>query len=256
MRSIEEVRDVCSLIEKGLNDSEISRRTDIPRGTIRGWRRGEIPGGAAAAAAGMSCTTCGHPEHDFCLLPRPDYPYLLGLYLGDGCIVRAGRVYRLRIVLDRRYRGIVNECRAAMGTVMPSSKVSIHRKGKDQADYVSSYSKAWPCLFPQHGPGRKHLRSIELSNWQWEIVKADPRPLLRGLIHSDGSRHLNAIRHPKKTYRYSRYEFTNKSEDIKRVFCCACDLLGIEWRVMNAKAISVAKRDSVARLDEFIGPKR
>jgi hypothetical protein len=32
-------------------------------------------------------------------------------------------------------------------------------------------------------------------------------------------------------------------------------MLGIEWRVMNRWTISVARRASVARLDEFVGPK-
>ena len=42
---------------------------------------------------------------------------------------------------------------------------------------------------------------------------------------------------------------------IRALFCWACDLLGIEWRVMNEWNISVARRESVATLDEFIGPK-
>ena len=100
------------------------------------------------------------------------------------------------------------------------------------------------------------MRPIRLVEWQRRLVESDPRPLLRGLIHSDGSRHLNTIRHPKRTYRYSRYEFTNLSEDIKRIFCEACELLGVECRVMNHKTISVARRASVATLDELIGPKR
>ena len=139
---------------------------------------------------------------------------------------------------------------------MPASRVGVFHRPDEQADEVYSYSKSWPCLFPQHGPGKKHLRKIRLSEWQWHIVRADPRPFLRGLIHSDGSRHLNTIRHPKKTYRYPRYEFTNRSQDIKRIFCIGCDLLGIDWRVMNAKTISIARRESVAKMDQFIGPKR
>ena len=79
--------------------------------------------------------------------------------------------------------------------------------------------------------------------------------LLRGLIHSDGCRCLNIIHHPKKTYSYPRYTFTNRSDDIRRIFCDTCDLLGIEWRIMNAWDISVARRDSVARMDELVGPK-
>lgn len=48
--------------------------------------------------------------------------------------------------------------------------------------------KHWPCLFPQHGPGRKHERSIALEDWQEEIVRAFPAAFLRGLFHSDGAR--------------------------------------------------------------------
>ena len=256
MRSIQEVRQVLTLVEEGLNDCEIARRTHIPRGTICGWRHGKVPRAITDAVVGMSCTSCGHPMHDFAALPRRDYTYLLGLYLGDGCIVRVGRVHRLVIVLDRRYPGIVTECRRAMKSVMPSNKVNIHRKGVDRADYVSSYSKAWPCLFPQHGPGRKHLRSIYLSRWQQELVDADPRPLVRGLIHSDGSYSVNTIRHPGKTYVYPRYLFSNRSDDIKRIFCEACESLGIGWRTMNASTISIAHRESIALMDEFVGPKR
>lgn len=255
MRSIEEVRAVLALVEAGLNDGQISRETGIPRGTIRDWRQGKIPRPVAAAAAGKSCARCGHQAHDFALLPQPEYTYLLGLYLGDGCIVRARRVFRLRIVLDRRYPEIVAECRRAMKTVMPSSKVSIQRKGDDQADYVGSYSKAWPCLFPQHGPGRKHLRRIYLSPWQRALVDEDPRPLLRGLIHSDGSYSVNTIKHPMRTYVYPRYLFSNRSDDIRKIFCEACDKVEIEWRRMNTTDISIARRDSVAMMDEFVGPK-
>jgi hypothetical protein len=93
-------------------------------------------------------------------------------------------------------------------------------------------------------------------DWQQRIVDAHPEQLVRGLIHSDGSRYINRIRHPHKTYEYLRYEFSNRSEDIKRIFCRACDALGVEWRVMNRDAIFVARRASVAKLDAFIGPKR
>jgi hypothetical protein len=56
-------------------------------------------------------------------------------------------------------------------------------------------------------------------------------------------------------YAYPRYNFSNASADIRQIFCDACDLLGIEWRVMNARNISVARRRSVALLDSFVGPK-
>jgi hypothetical protein len=56
-------------------------------------------------------------------------------------------------------------------------------------------------------------------------------------------------------YAYPRYQFSNRSEDIKQLFCEACDRLGVEWRRMNAYTISVARHRGVALLDEFVGPK-
>ena len=35
----------------------------------------------------------------------------------------------------------------------------------------------------------------------------------------------------------------------------ALDRLGVEWRFSRRNAISVARREAVARLDEFVGPK-
>jgi hypothetical protein len=117
---------------------------------------------------------------------------------------------------------------------------------------VYSLSKHWICLFPQHGPGRKHERRIELAGWQQELVDLDPRPLLRGLLHSDGCRVLNWVNGTP----YPRYHFSNVSPDIRAIFGRACDALGIEWRPHNSRNLSVAKRDSVALLDAFVGPKR
>jgi hypothetical protein len=40
---------------------------------------------------------------------------------------------------------------------------------------VSTVSwKHGPCLFPQHGPGRKHDRPIVLEEWQTDVVRACP----------------------------------------------------------------------------------
>ncbi len=66
---------------------------------------------------------------------------------------------------------------------------------------VSAYSRSWPCLFPQHGPGMKHTRPIYLAPWQ-QWTAAFP-----------------------------------KSETA-------------------AVAIYVSRKADVARLDEFVGPKR
>jgi hypothetical protein len=101
----------------------------------------------------------------------------------------------------------------------------------------------------------KHLREIKLSDWQQRIVDDQTEHFLRGLVHSDGCRFINRVRVRGKTYEYPRYNFTNASADIRGMFTDACERLGVDWRQMNARNISVARRDSVARLDEFIGPK-
>jgi hypothetical protein len=55
---------------------------------------------------------------------------------------------------------------------------------------------------------------------------------------------------------YPRYYFSNVSEDIKAIFCEHLDLLGIEWKRNGPMSISIARRAAVAKLDEFVGPKR
>ncbi|HXA57831.1 MAG TPA: transcriptional regulator, partial [Streptosporangiaceae bacterium] len=117
----------------------------------------------------------------------------------------------------------------------------------------------WPCLFPQHGPGKKHNRKIELAPWQQQIVDLHPEQLIRGLIHSDGCRLTNRVRRQlpsgDRWYEYPRYLFVNQSTDILRLYGEALDRLGIAWRYSKPNTISVAKREAVARLDEFVGPK-
>ncbi|MFL6270518.1 MAG: transcriptional regulator [Actinomycetes bacterium] len=186
------------------------------------------------------------------LLPQGPYTYLLGLYLGDGCLSAGPRdVYRLRIACAERYPGLIRQCELAMAEVLPN-KVNRTRKRNERCWDVYSFSKHWPCLFPQHGPGRKHERKIELTGWQQELVDLDPRPLVRGLLHSDGCRVLNWVNGTP----YPRYHFSNVSADIRGIFGRACDQLGIEWRPNNRFSLSMARRESVALLDEFVGPKR
>jgi hypothetical protein len=171
---------------------------------------------------------------------------------GDGCLSPHRRgVYRLRIVLDQRYPGIIEACAQAMGAIRPSASMSVGKFKRVGCIEVSGYWKHWPCLFPQHGSGRKHERTIELRSWQREISTAEPAALLRGLIHSDGYRGLNWV----NGKGYPRYQFKNESADIRAIFCQALADYGVTWRRMNRNTISVARAGDVARLDEVIGPK-
>jgi hypothetical protein len=243
---------VRGLLGVGLNDCQVARITGIPRTTVRDWRSSMRWTAAARIPSSVPCGgECLERQH-----LGAAYAYLLGLYLGDGCLSAHRRgVYRLRVVLDVAYPAVINECADAMREVLPHNRPNVQAKRKERAVEVSTYSKHLPCLFPQHAPGRKHEREIRLVDWQRKIVERYPHELLRGLIHSDGCRFTNTVWHAEKAYRYPRYNFTNRSDDIRRIFCDACDLLGVEWRVMNRWDISVARRKSVARLDQFVGPK-
>jgi hypothetical protein len=189
---------------------------------------------------------------------EPAYAYLLGAYLGDGCIhpYRRG-VYQLRITCDLRYPDIIKEVAAGIVVVRGVERVGYAAR-KGCVD-VNAFWKHWPCAFPQHGPGRKHERKIALESWQEEIVVANPKALARGLIHTDGNRHINEVerllRSGPKRYQYPRYMFTNASTDIREIFTNALDLLGVHWTQTTARDISVARQEDVAFLDTFIGPK-
>jgi hypothetical protein len=179
------------------------------------------------------------------------------MYLGDGSIDRTQRTWRLRISLDSRWPGIARECVDAMKAVFNENSVLLYRPDTQSRCVVAVvYSNHVVCLFPQHGPGPKHRRMIGLVSWQKQLVREEPRKFLRGLLHSDGCRFTNRVRAGGKIYAYPRYNFTNASSEIRGLFTATCDQLGIEWRQMNSRNISIARRDAVVLLDRFVGPKQ
>jgi hypothetical protein len=189
------------------------------------------------------------------------YAYLLGLYLGDGHLAGNGRSWQLVITLDSAYDEVVEECRAAMLLTLPWRVPHLRMHPTDRCVRVASMAKAWHDLFPQHAPGRKHERPIVLAPWQREIVQRQTWQFVRGLIHSDGCRTVNRFRTKLPSgrvaeYAYPRYFFSNLSADIRGLFCEACDRLGLRWTQSNHRNISISHRESVALLEEFVGPKR
>jgi hypothetical protein len=219
MRSKAEFETVWALIELGLSNRGISKLTGISRATIRDWRRnGRQSHSRQLREPDRDCPACSGA-----VVPGSTYAYLLGLYLGDGCISTHPRgVYRLRITLDLRYPGIIGECTQAIRDVRPSRAMKVCSVRKIGCTEIAAYWKHWPCLFPQHGAGPKHLRKIELQPWQRIIVQDHPQRLLRGLIQSDGWRGLNRV----KGKAYPRYNFSNRSDDIRGIFCHGCTSMG------------------------------
>lgn len=246
----EQQRSAESLIYSGLTDEEVAFAVGLGRTTICRWRNHGFPRLAAFdEAAALTWRPPG----------KETYSYLLGLYLGDGCVVKVPRSYLLVVALDGLYPELVDECVEAVRETMPDRVVRV-KPGSGRGVRVEAISRIWPYVFPQHGPGPKHKRKIELVDWQEEIVDRHPKAFIRGLIHSDGCRSANAftveLKDGPKAYSYVRYFFSNRSEDIKDLFCEQCDRLGIKWSRANPRHVSVSDRASVALLDRFVGPKR
>lgn len=260
----QEVQIVRWLIETGLNNCQISRATGVSIPAVREWRhrpaewprvrrvRGRIGG------PGSACPRChGRP------LDERAYVYLLGQYLGDGYIVLMRRgVYKLQITMTAAYSQMITECVNAVAAVRGSA-CRPNLQNSVGCVNVYAYWKHWPCVFPQHGKGPKHLRRILLKPWQKDMVARHPELLLRGLIQSDGWRGTNPITRRYQTsrgpvtrrYAYPRYMFTNYSSDIRDIFAQACDLYGIRCKQMRWNTLSVAKREDVEKLDRVVGPK-
>jgi len=242
--------DALRRIEAGSSLRSVAVSTGINRATLREWR--ERDGAYAPRLMSCPCPRCDNTVSDM----RESYVYLLGQYLGDGSIQRAGRSFALRVFCCDSYPSIMDEVESAMRAITGRSVCRVRATG---CTVVQSNTKRWLHLLPQHGPGMKHTRPIVLEAWQLEMIRADPRPLIRGLIQSDGCRITNwterRVGGTTKRYNYPRYFFSNASDDIRRIFTDALDQLGIDWRQSNPRNISIARRQAVAALDEFVGPK-
>jgi hypothetical protein len=52
---------------------------------------------------------------------------------------------------------------------------------------------------------------------------------------------------------YPAYSFSNRSEDILKLFAWSCDLFGLRWRRASLIHIDITRRADVARLDRLLG---
>ncbi|MGW0363493.1 helix-turn-helix domain-containing protein [Streptomyces sp. NPDC002990] len=259
LHSLEVRQKALTLLRGGTPNAEVGRRLNVPLGTISYWehvdraKRGECPGPHQP-----DCPRC----HSSPLDARA-YAYLLGLYLGDGHISQYSdhRVPSLMITCCDGWPGLISLAEQAVRQVLPFNRVCrVQRTG---CQNVKVYSKHLTCLFPQHGPGKKHERRIVLEGWQQEIVDAHPWEFIRGLIHSDGCRITNwttrLVGGERKRYEYPRYFFTNKSDDIRKLCTDTLTQVGVEWTVLARGSdpfnVSIARRASVALMDAHIGPK-
>ncbi|MFC8674498.1 helix-turn-helix domain-containing protein [Streptomyces griseorubiginosus] len=241
-----------ALMRQGIPNRTVAERLNIPRGTIGWWRSEDRKARGETYEQPTDCPRCTGRPFD-----ETAYAYLLGLYLGDGHIISKPKQHHLSVFCNATQTGLIAAAEDAMRMVMPLP--SVKQRYKTGCVEVKSYTKHWTCMFPQHGPGKKHERAIALEPWQQAIVDEHPWEFIRGLIHSDGCRITNwttrVVAGERRRYEYPRYFFTNLSGDIIRLFTDALDHVGVEWKQANSRNISIARKASVALMDTHVGPK-
>jgi hypothetical protein len=255
MRTKEEYENVKKLLDEGLNSIEITKLTGLPSSTIRDWRRrppksltGEIRYRDIVDCENCIETLTSVKERiieDETL--HSTYSYLLGLYLGDGCISTHPRTYRLRIALDKKYDKLNEYAKKALEKIFIKNSVCVvYAEG---CINLSVYYRGLPNVFPHTGKGKKHDRRIVLEQWQKDIL--DPTQFLKGLFHSDGCYYLSKG----KGY----YNFTNFSKDIIELYKTSCNTLGIDYTEVNYKsgrnAINHYNRPAVEKMMKMFGTK-
>jgi hypothetical protein len=232
------------MVAAGVNDCEIARRLGVPRSTVRDWRKPRY-----VAKRPARCPRCGTRSRQIVIEPE-SYAELLGLYLGDGHITELARADRLRLFLDAKYPTVVDESEAILRTVFPANRVGRIRAEDGRMVVLWAYSSHMTCLFPQHGPGKKHDRRIRLEPWQHDLIDAAPWAFLRGCIRSDGCVFVNRT----GRYEYLSYDFKNLSDEILELFVKTCEAAGLRPR-RYAHHARLCRRADVALLVEHVGLK-
>lgn len=197
-------------------------------------------------------------------LRNSTYSFILGMYLGDGCIARNTRTKQLTIALDKKYN-ILNEYVIESFNILFGRQALVIDRSVDRGQKTRSnsidvrYSSInIGLIFPHEGVGAKHLRHIELAEWQKEII--DPVSIVKGLIYSDGSYFYSRSN---KTYNYT---FVNTSIDIINILEYYLKKLGIVYNKhtkhsLGAKGtaykihLNVNRKLDVIKLHGMIGDK-
>ena len=124
MHSAETRQRALALVRSGANDCQVARALGVPRTTVRDWRRGLR---VERTKAGLHpCPRRWRPARPVTATPH-DYAELPGLYLGDGCMVAAGRVERLRLPVDAKHAGIVDDAEALLRRCFPHARSRARR---------------------------------------------------------------------------------------------------------------------------------
>lgn len=244
------VKIAKTLSDLGILDRENAAICGVSVAAIRHWRRGSRRSGDQDAPR---CPRCYGRQLD-----EIAYAYLLGLYLGDGHLtVSKNGVWALSISCCDGWPGSwrkpawpcprscpppryspLPERAAPRSRAHPSTGCACSRS-MGQAGNTSAKS-SW-----SRGRRRSWQSTLATSRAAFSTLTAAGRSTGSGgrSRTATGGTSTRAI------------SFVNHSADIHRLCGQALDRLEVLWRFSKPTTISVARRKSVARLDQFVGPK-
>lgn len=238
-KTVSEVKHILELFKSGYSQNKIYKVLGVDRGTIR--QIINDPEGYLQKAS---------IDFDLSSIDKKSYAFILGVYLGDGCISKTHKadIFRLRIALDIKYQNLNNEIITELKKIFPNNKVNYMRVGETNGCVISLYSTNLLKLFPQHDIGKKHERQIVIEDWQNHIINEYNEDFLKGLIYTDGSFYYSG----KSEY----CNFTNKSKDIIELCSNAMNKLNINHkiRIKNANTkyycynIQIQNRTEMAKI--------
>lgn len=219
----QEVNEVLRLHKDGISQNKIHKILGFDRATIRQIVKNPT-----------EYLFQSIPDFDIKHIDRKVYAFILGVYLGDGYIVKTHRqnVFKIRIFCDVKYKNILEEISESLEILFPNSKSLRRQHTSKNCIEIYLYSSHILKLFPQHGEGRKHQRPIVLEDWQKDIIDEYHIEFLKGLIYTDGSFYLSQNK-------YECCNFTNKSKDIIELCSNAMRKLDINHKIRTRNSESL-----------------
>lgn len=220
---------------------QIARELGVHYSTISYWVKNNFTSGSRNDVKNFSDIL------DICKNCAPHYVYILGCYLGDGCINKLQRTQKLRIFSGSAHPSIIDDQIRSLNILFNQNKVNSIKHTSSNMYTIIVHNNSLDQYFPQHGQGKKHDRNILLTDWQTELVEEHTDCFIKGLIDTDGClfNASNRIKKDGSKTDLPSYQFTNKSMDIINLYTSSLDRLGIHYTKVHKKsgAVNVFTRD-------------
>jgi len=187
------------------------------------------------------------------------YSYVLGFYLGDGCLQhdkkKKTRSYTLFISNQANFHKMNQQISKSLEVLFQKKVVRIYKRKNSNCLNIKLTAVNLNLLFP-HGEGKKHERKIVLEDWQLNLIEKFPKEFIKGMLESDGCR----FQARKICSTYYVYKFDNKSCDLHEILQRIAKILNLHFTFTSSKGnkihtTSFYKKEDVLFLDSFIGVK-